>query len=78
MVATYNSIVLQHSEAFQKLHHRSKMMFFDTHGFLSKILDHPSDYGIKNITQFCPNYNAPDISTNYAAYGCSPIQEYFW
>jgi len=53
-------------------------MIFDTYSYLSGILDNPSRYGIKNTTSYCPNYNAPDIDTNYAAYGCLPIEDYFW
>jgi phospholipase/lecithinase/hemolysin len=53
-------------------------MVFDTYSFLTGILDNPAPYGIKNTTGYCPNYDAPDIATNYAAYGCLPIQEYFW
>ena len=52
-------------------------MVFDTYSFLTGILDNPAPYGIKNTTGYCPNYDAPDIATNYAAYGCLPIQEYF-
>lgn len=53
-------------------------MVFDTHTFLSGVLDNPRPYGIKNTTGYCPNYDAPDIATNYAAYGCLPILQYFW
>lgn len=53
-------------------------MVFDTYTFLSGILDDPAPYGIKNTTGYCPRYDAPDIATNYAAYGCLPIEEYFW
>jgi phospholipase/lecithinase/hemolysin len=53
-------------------------MVFDTYSFLTGILDNPAPYGIKNTTGYCPNYDAPDIATNYASYGCLPIQEYFW
>lgn len=54
------------------------MMFFNTHDYLNQILVNPAEYGIKNTTGYCLNYNAPDIDTNYAAYGCLPIPEYFW
>ena len=53
-------------------------MFFDTCSYLYHILEHPSEYGITNTTDYCSNYDAPDIATNYAAYGCEPIQDYFW
>ena len=53
-------------------------MVFDTYMFLTGVLDDPSKYGIKNTTGYCAHYDAPDIATNYAAYGCLPIEEYFW
>ncbi len=53
-------------------------MVFDTHSYLSGILDNPAQYGIKNTTGYCKHYNAPDIATNYASYGCLPIRDYFW
>jgi phospholipase/lecithinase/hemolysin len=53
-------------------------MVFDTYSYLNGILDDPALYGIKNTTGYCKNYDAPDIATNYASYGCLPIQEFFW
>jgi phospholipase/lecithinase/hemolysin len=53
-------------------------MVFDTYSYLSGILDEPAPYSIKNRTGYCKHYDAPDIATNYAAYGCLPISEYFW
>lgn len=53
-------------------------MVFDTYAFLAGVLDSPTKYGIKNTTGYCPRYDAPDIASNYAGYGCLPIDEYFW
>lgn len=78
MVHTYNSILFSHAANFSAKHPGTKAMVFDTYTFLSGILENPSQYGIVNTTSYCKNYNAPDIDTNYAAYGCLPIQEYFW
>jgi len=78
MVNTYNTALYQASQNFTIIHPDAKAMVFDTHSFLSGILDHPENYGIKNTTDFCPNFDAPDIATNFAAYGCLPIPEYFW
>jgi phospholipase/lecithinase/hemolysin len=78
MVHTYNSLIASAASNFSSAHPETKSMVFDTYGFLSGILDNPDKYGIKNTTDYCPRYDAPDITTNYAAYGCLPIQEYFW
>ncbi|KIN05752.1 carbohydrate esterase family 16 protein [Oidiodendron maius Zn] len=77
-VAMYNALISSSASAFAKSHPGTKAMVFDTHTFLSSVLDDPSPYGIKNTTGYCPNYDAPDIATNYTAYGCLPIPEYFW
>jgi phospholipase/lecithinase/hemolysin len=53
-------------------------MVFDTYTYLNSILENPSQYGIKNTIGYCKNYDAPDIGTEYAKYGCLPIEEYFW
>jgi phospholipase/lecithinase/hemolysin len=78
MVHTYNSLITSAASKFSSTHPTTKSMVFDTYGFLSGILDNPDKYGIKNTTDYCPRYDAPDIATNYAAYGCLPIPEYFW
>lgn len=78
MVNEYNTALYVASQEFSIKHQDIKSMVFDTHSFLSGILDNPENYGIKNTTDFCPNFDAPDISTNFAAYGCLPIPEYFW
>lgn len=78
MVAAYNAALSSRALQFQKSHHGVQALVFDTHAYLSSVLDNPGHYGIVNTTSYCKNYDAPDISTNYAAYGCLPISEYFW
>ncbi len=78
MVHEYNRIVASTAAKFATSHPGTKALVFDTYSFLSGILDNPSWYGIKNTTSYCPRYDAPDIKTNYAAYGCLPLEEYFW
>jgi len=78
MVTEYNTALSTASQEFSSKHQDIKSMVFDTHTYLSGILDNPDKFGIKNTTGFCPNFDAPDISTNFAAYGCLPIPEYFW
>lgn len=78
MVNEYNSIIASSASQFAISHPGTKPMVFDTYSFLSDILENPFEYDIKNTTSFCPNYDAPDIATNYATYGCLPIEDYFW
>lgn len=54
-------------------------MLFDAHSELSYILDHPGEFGIVNITNFCAGYDQPDIAWDYRKYGCpTPLDTYFW
>jgi phospholipase/lecithinase/hemolysin len=78
MVKSYNSILIAQARQFAAKHPGTNAMVFDTYSFLSGILEDPAPYGIKNTTGYCPQYNAPDIATNYATYGCLPIPDYFW
>ena len=78
MVADYNTAHRAAANSFQQAHSDTYILEFDVYTFLSGILDDPSSVGIVNTTSYCPNYDAPDIATNYANYGCLPINEYFW
>lgn len=77
-IQTYNALLTTSTTTFTSTHPGAKTMLFDTYSYLTSILDNPGPYGITNTTSFCPRYDAPDISTNYAAYGCVPLEEYFW
>jgi len=78
MLQTYNTLLSTATSTFATTHPGTKSMLFDTYSFLTSILDNPAPYGITNTTSFCPRYDAPDIETNYAAYGCVPLEQYFW
>lgn len=78
MVTEYNKALRDAANTFQQGHRETLVLEFDVYAFLTGIIDDASSYGIKNTTGYCPHYNAPDIATNYASYGCLPIQEYFW
>ncbi|KAL0943415.1 lysophospholipase a [Colletotrichum truncatum] len=78
MLQTYNRILNQTARAFTEQHPGTTAFVFDTYGWLNYVFDHASSFGITNTTSFCPKYNAWDIATNYKAYGCQPIGEYFW
>ncbi|CAG8957265.1 hypothetical protein HYFRA_00010687 [Hymenoscyphus fraxineus] len=78
MIHQYNAQISTSASEFQTKHPDSKTMVFDTYEYLSGILDHPAEFGITNTTNFCPRYDAPDIATDYAKYGCQPLREYFW
>ncbi|KAL9091626.1 MAG: hypothetical protein Q9165_004702 [Trypethelium subeluteriae] len=78
MVGWYNSGLASHTAAFAAANPDSNVMLFDAHGVLSRILDAPAGYGIKNTTGYCAEYDAPDILTDPEKYGCLPQEEYFW
>lgn len=78
MIYEWNLALDNSAANFEATHPGAKAMVFDTYSYLSQILEHPAKHRITNTTSYCPRYDAPDISTNYAAYGCSPIDQYFW
>lgn len=78
MVRTWNTVLSRTAQIFAQTHPKTMIHLFDTYAYLNSILDHPADYGFKNITGFCKNYDAPDIATEYAKYGCLELKEYFW
>ena len=77
-VQQYNDALAAGVAGFGSKHADVDAMLFDVHTFLNGVIDNGEEYGLKNVTGYCPNYDAPDIATNYAAYGCIPIPEYFW
>jgi phospholipase/lecithinase/hemolysin len=77
MVQAYNSAIENAAKSFESTR-GVKAMVFDTYSYFTTILDDPLPYGIYNTTGYCAQYDAPDIATNYASYGCLPLKEYFW
>ncbi|KAI9738255.1 MAG: hypothetical protein M1834_008753 [Cirrosporium novae-zelandiae] len=77
MVGWWNGILERKVERFGE-GNGTWVKLFDAYGTLNEIINDPESYGIKNVTGYCQNYDAPDIATNYASYGCLPIYEYFW
>ncbi|GFF57892.1 lysophospholipase a [Aspergillus udagawae] len=78
MIATWNAVLNETARHFSKAHQGTTAMVFDAYSWLTNVFDHAADFGITNTTSFCPEYGNWDIDTNYAAYGCDPIYEYFW
>lgn len=78
MINTFNEAVNQTAKAFTASHPGATALVFDTYSWLTHVFDNAASFGFTNTTSFCPRYNAWDIDTNYAAYGCQPIYEYFW
>ncbi|KAI8933253.1 hypothetical protein NX059_009884 [Plenodomus lindquistii] len=79
LVAEFNGIHAQHADAFQAKHKDATVLQYDVNTVLNEVLDNYEDYGFKNITNFCPGYNQPDIQTNPAKYGCGEgLDTYFW
>ncbi|KAF4821137.1 Acetylesterase [Colletotrichum siamense] len=78
MIKTFNDVLDQTAKAFTETHPGATALVFDTYTWLTYVFDNAATFGITNTTSFCPKYNAWDIATNYASYGCQPIGEYFW
>ncbi|KAF5525190.1 Acetylesterase [Colletotrichum aenigma] len=78
MIKTFNNVLNQTAKAFTETHPGATALVFDTYTWLTYVFDNAATFGITNTTSFCPKYNAWDIATNYAAYGCQQIGEYFW
>ncbi|KPM43215.1 hypothetical protein AK830_g3312 [Neonectria ditissima] len=77
MIQWWNSRLSNHSSQFSKSH-GSTVLVYDSFSFLSNILDNPEDFQVANTTGFCPGYNNATVLTNPGAFGCSPIDTYFW
>ncbi|KAI4635229.1 uncharacterized protein J4E87_000179 [Alternaria ethzedia] len=78
LVASFNRIHAAHANDFQSDHKDVKVLQFDVNSVLNYVLDHYQDYGFKNVTDYCPGYNQPDILTNPSQYGCTDLNTYFW
>ncbi|CAO3607048.1 unnamed protein product [Cunninghamella blakesleeana] len=44
----------------------------DSYSILNDVINHPSNYGIKDVENTCPDWKNPE------KYNCHPINEYFW
>ncbi|KAL1601714.1 hypothetical protein SLS60_006629 [Paraconiothyrium brasiliense] len=78
MVSSFNSILNSHADGFTEGHKDATVLQFDVNSVLNGVLDHYADYGFKNVTNFCPGYNQPDVLSNPDKYGCTPLDTYFW
>ncbi|KAH8640963.1 carbohydrate esterase family 16 protein [Alternaria alternata] len=78
MISSFNKIHAAHADAFQSQHKDVKVLQFDVNSVLNNVLDHYQDYGFKNVTNYCPGYNQPDILTDPGKYGCTELDTFFW
>ena len=78
MIQWFDQALSNHSAAFHTEHPDTEVMVFDTTTFLNYVLDHPTEYGIKNTTDYCPSYDQPFINTDPEMYGCQPLDEYLY
>jgi phospholipase/lecithinase/hemolysin len=78
MVTAYNNIHAAHADAFQAKYRDATVLQFDVNSVLNNLLDNYRESGFKNITDFCPGYNQPDILTHPEKYGCTALDTYFW
>ncbi|KAH6886295.1 hypothetical protein B0T10DRAFT_443602 [Thelonectria olida] len=78
MIGWWNSHLSDHSARFSRKHKSAKTMVYDSFSFLNKVLDNPEKYHITNTTDFCPGYKNATVVTDPEAFGCTPIDGYFW
>ncbi|KAF3941040.1 hypothetical protein ABW19_dt0203020 [Dactylella cylindrospora] len=76
--AIWNTILERERWNFNNRRRDAVTFRFDTAYEFRKILRNPGSYGIKNTSGYCKSYKQPDISWNYARYGCLPMDQYFW
>lgn len=74
-VSLFNRQLSSFAQEFSAKHLDVTVLFVDAHQYFSYILDHAAEYGIKNTTGYCADYSKPDIDTNYANYGCLPLNQ---
>ena len=79
LVNSFNTIHAKHADAFQAEHSDATVLQFDVNAVLNNMLDNYKGYGFKNITNFCPGFDQPDIRTDPGKYGCEEgLDTYFW
>lgn len=78
LVESFNSIQETFASEFEAKNCDATVMTFDVNSVLNSVLDHYQDYGFKNIADYCPGFNQPDILTDPGKYGCTELDTYFW
>lgn len=76
--AAWNKYLDKYAKKFAKQHPAANVMVYDAQKFLNKVLDHPKSYGISNTTTTCSGYNNATVVDDPGAFGCAPIETYFW
>ncbi|CAJ2513054.1 Uu.00g011730.m01.CDS01 [Anthostomella pinea] len=78
MIEWWNEKLAGHVQDFSNSHNDATALLYDTNTFLNGVLDEPSMYGVHNITDFCPGYNNSTVLTDPGAFGCAPLDGYYW
>lgn len=76
MIEWYNEALQQHAWKFKAAHADTDVLVFDTTTFLNYVLDHPTEYGITNTTDYCAGYDQPYVNVDPGRYGCAPLDQY--
>ncbi|KAI8339562.1 GDSL lipase/esterase [Chlamydoabsidia padenii] len=71
LVKDYNQKLLKMARSLSKKKHL-RLFFIDAWSIFTRMMDHPHQYGFKNVTGYCPDWRHPD------QHGCLPIKDYFW
>lgn len=64
---SYNGMVETRVKALKKAHKDVWAQVFDSSKLYNKILDHPSQYGLKNTTGYCESYQKYEPSVHHSS-----------
>ncbi|SAL95733.1 hypothetical protein [Absidia glauca] len=71
LVKGYNQKLLKMARSLSEMKHL-RVIYIDAWAIFTRILDHPHQYGLKNVTSSCPEWRHPE------KHDCLPIKDYFW
>jgi len=78
-VALYNSKLAAKTQQLLANHSDATALVFSTNTVFTNILNNPSEFGIKNTTAFCTEYeNGTNSPTTLIASCGIPVNEYMW
>ncbi|KAF3003248.1 hypothetical protein E8E14_000920 [Neopestalotiopsis sp. 37M] len=78
MIELWNSALSRHNAQFSASHPASSSFVYDSYAFLNRVLDNYSDYDFQNVSDFCAGYDNATALTDPEAFGCRPLDTYFW
>lgn len=77
-VNSWDGLLANRTKTWEATHTDSRAMLYDANKYLNKVMDNPSNYGITITNSYCAAWDQLGALTNASAYGCSPLNQYFW